>query len=149
MAKRSKPASKRGGAKKKKTPLASKSVKTASTAGGIDVVCSECYSDFLYVPKSSSSSLNCPACGHTGTVPESAEVQRLIMAKAAESKAFLTASIPAGLFLLVTIYYLYKLSSGSLDTGMNYGLLGGSVVLFLVTLIFSARFEKSRCEVYF
>ena len=148
MAKRRKPAGKRGGAKK--TPLAGKSkAKAASTSGGIDVVCSECYSDFLYVPSSSNSQLSCPACGHTGTTPETAEVQRLVMAKAAESKALLTAIIPGVLFIVVLAYYLLQLNSGPLGSGMNYGLMGASVVLFLVTIIFAARFEKSRCEVYF
>ena len=48
MAKRRKPA-KRGGSAKK-TPMANKSkAKAASTAGGVAVVCSECYSDFLYM----------------------------------------------------------------------------------------------------
>ena len=148
MAKRKKPATKRGGTKK--TPLASKSkAKAPSTAGGMSVVCSECYSDFLYISKSSASQLSCPACGHTGTTPDASEVQRLVMAKAAESKAFITAVIPGALFTLVLFYYLLQLNGGDLSSGLNYGLLGTSVVLFLVTVIFAARFEKSRCEVYF
>jgi hypothetical protein len=148
MAKRRKPA-KRGGSAKK-TPMANKSkAKAASTAGGVAVVCSECYSDFLYMPKSSSSQLTCPACGHTGSTPDTAEVQRMVMAKAAESKAFMTAAIPGVLFVAVVLYYLLQLNGGDVSSGLNYGLLGASVVLFLVTIIFAARFEKSRCEVYF
>ena len=73
----------------------------------------------------------------------------MVMAKAAESKALLTAIIPGVLFIAVLAYYLLQLNSGPLGSGMNYGLMGASVVLFLVTIIFAARFEKSRCEVYF
>ena len=148
MAKRKKPAKR--GAAAKKTPMAKKSkAKAPSTAGGIGVVCSECYSDFLYVQKSSGNQLTCPACGHTGVTPDVAEVQRMVMAKATESKDYLTAVVPGVLFVLVVLYYLLQLNGGSLSSGLNYGLLGASVVLFLVTVIFAARYEKSRCEVYF
>ena len=148
MAKRRKPA-KRGGSAKK-TPMASKSkAGAASTAGGVNVVCSECYSDFLFISKSSNSQLTCPACGHTGSTPDAGEVQRMVMAKASESKAFMTAVVPGALFVIVVLYYLLQLNGGELSSGLNYGLLGASVVLFLVTIIFAARYEKSRCEVYF
>ena len=73
----------------------------------------------------------------------------MVMAKATESKAYLTAVVPGVLFVLVVLYYLLQLNGGSLSSGLNYGLLGASVVLFLVTIIFAARYEKSRCEVYF
>ncbi|MGB1397964.1 MAG: hypothetical protein ACPG7R_09010, partial [Planctomycetota bacterium] len=119
MAKRKKPAKR--GAAAKKTPMAKKSkAKAPSTAGGIGVVCSECYSDFLYVQKSSGNQLTCPACGHTGITPDGAEVQRMVMAKATESKAYLTAVVPGVLFVLVVLYYLLQLNDGSLSSGLNY-----------------------------
>ena len=73
----------------------------------------------------------------------------MVMAKATESKAMMTAVIPGVLFIAVTLYYLQALNSGPLGAGLNYGLIGAAVVLFLETLFFAARFEKSRCEIYF
>ncbi|NRA76304.1 MAG: hypothetical protein HRU16_10225 [Planctomycetes bacterium] len=150
MAKRSRTVGRKKGAAKKSKP---RLTRTPTPAGAIPVVCSECYSDFLYVTSSDSKSVSCPACGHGGSVPESAEIQRLELAKASEKKAFMTAVVPGLLFLLFGLFYFMQLNSaGSTDAlgpAMNYGLIGVTVLLFLITIIFAARYEKTRCEVYF
>ncbi|MDE0959338.1 MAG: hypothetical protein OSB09_01000 [Planctomycetota bacterium] len=153
MAKRSKPSArktKRGGSSKKNTP---KLVATAPTSGGIPVVCSECYSDFLFMQNSSSTSANCPICMHSGQVPDSGEIARISMAKASEKKALISASVPGILFILIGLIYLMQLNSAGSTTelgpALNYSLLGGTILFFLITLVFAARYEKSRSEIYF
>lgn len=75
------------------------------------------------------------------------------MAKASEKKAFISATIPGFLFIVVGLYYLVQLNStGSpeaLGAAMNYSLLGVTVLMFLITIVFAARYEKCRSEVYF
>ncbi len=150
MAKRSRGAGRKKGAAKKSKP---RLTHTPTPSGTIPVVCSECYTDFLYVTLSESKNVSCPACGHGGSVPEAGEVQRLEMAKASEKKAFLSAVVPGILFLLFGFFYFMQLNSaGSADAlgpTMNYGLIAVTVLLFLVTIVFAARYEKARCEVYF
>lgn len=153
MAKRTKPAARknrRGGSSKKNTP---KLVPAAPTSGGIPVVCSECYSDFLFMPNTSSTSANCPVCMHSGQVPDSGEVARISMAKATEQKALIAASVPGVLFVLIGLIYLMQLNSAGspaeLGPALNYSLLGGTILLFLITIVFAARYEKSRSEIYF
>jgi len=153
MAKRSRASTRKKGKGIKTNKIKPRIAKAPAPSDGIPVVCSECYSDFLYVSASQSTSVACLACGHTGMVPESAEIQRLEMAKAIEKKAFYTAVTPGVLFLIAGIYYFMQLNSAGspdkLGAAMNYGLIGVTVVLFLVTIVFAARYEKARCEVYF
>jgi hypothetical protein len=153
MAKRKRAAGRKKGAAQKTTKTKPRIAAAPAPSGGVPVVCSECYADFLYISQSKSTNLSCPSCGHSGTVPESAEVQRLEMAKASEKKAFYTAVIPGVLFLVVGLYYFLQLNSAGtasdLGAAMNYGLIGTTLVLFLVTIVFAARYEKARCEVYF
>lgn len=153
MAKRSKPAarkSRRGGSSKRSTP---KLPSAPPASGGIPVVCSECYSDFLFMPATSSTTASCPVCMHSGQVPDSSEVARIVMAKASEKKAFISATIPGFLFIVVGMYYLVQLNSAgspeALGAAMNYSLLGVTVLMFLITIVFAARYEKCRSEVYF
>jgi hypothetical protein len=150
MAKRSRGAGRKKGAAKKSKP---RLTRTPTPSGTIPVVCSECYTDFLYVMMSESKTVSCPACGHGGSVPEAGEIQRLDMAKAGEKKAFRSAIVPGSLFLLFGLFYFMQLNSaGSADAlgpAMNYGLIGVTVLLFLITIVFAARYEKARCEVYF
>lgn len=153
MAKRKKPAarkSRRGGSSKRSTPrLAS----APPASGGIPVVCSECYSDFIFLPATSSATASCPVCMHSGQIPDASEVARIGMAKASEKKAFISATIPGFLFLGIGMYYLTQLNSAgspeALGAAMNYSLLGGTMLMFLITIVFAARYEKCRSEVYF
>ncbi len=153
MAKRSRASSRKKGKAAKTNRTKPRIAKTPAPAGGIPVVCSECYSDFQYVTSSQATTVSCPACGHAGSVPENAEIQRLEMAKASEKKAYITAVIPGFLFLLVGFFYFLELNSAgsaeNLGAAMNYGLISVTAILFLVTVVFAARYEKARCEVYF
>ncbi len=153
MAKRKRAAGRKKSAAQKTTKTKPRLAAAPSPSGGVPVVCSECYTDFVYVSQSKSTNLACPACGHGGTVPDSGEIQRLEMAKASEKKAFYTAIIPGILFLIVGLYYFLQLNAAgtaaNLGAAMNYGLIGTTLVLFLVTIVFAARYEKARCEVYF
>ena len=152
MAKRSRASSRKKG-KATATKAKPRIAKASAPVGGIPVVCSECYTDFLYVMISEAKTVSCPACGHGGSVPEAGEIQRLDMAKVGEKKAFRSAIVPGSLFLLFGLFYFMQLNSaGSADAlgpTMNYGLIAVTVLLFLITIVFAARYEKARCEVYF
>ncbi len=153
MAKRRKPAAKKSGRGRSPKSSTPRLPSAPSTSGGIPVVCSECYSDFVFIPGSSATTANCPDCMHSGQVPESSELARIGMAKASEKKAFLAAVVPGILFVLVGMFYLIQLNGAgtqeALGSAMNYSLMGGTLLLFLITLVFAARYEKSRSEVYF
>jgi hypothetical protein len=90
---------------------------------------------------------------HSGQVPDSGEVARISMAKASEQKALIAASVPGVLFVLIGLFYMMQLNSAGspaeLGPALNYSLLGGTILLFLITLVFAARYEKSRSEIYF
>ena len=61
--------------------------------------------------------------------------------------------VPGVLFVVVGVIWMYLLNSkGSaeeLGAGLNYGLLGVTLILFIISLFGAVKYEASRYEVYF
>ena len=155
-------APKKGGAKspKAKSPKAAKrstprkaaaAPAPKSAKGGYEVICSECYSEFDFNPKTSAAQITCPVCMHVGEVAESTERNRFGSAKSSERSKFLAGLIPGMLMLGVGAFWVSKLNDTTeeLASGMNYGLLGATGVLFIITVFTAAKYEGARQEVYF
>ena len=135
---------------KRSTPRKSSAPAPKAAKGGYEVICSECYSEFDFNPGTSASQITCPVCMHVGEVAESTERNRFGSAKSSERSKFLAGLIPGMLMLGVGAYWISKLNgTEELGSGMNYGLLGATGVLFIITVFASAKYEGARQEVYF
>jgi len=138
---------------KSRTPKRTKSPSTPKVAGAYEVICSECYSDFDYNPQTSASQITCPVCMHVGQVAERDSQTRMQIAKGREKSKFLFGLIPGILMVIVGLIWISMISGNSngeeLSAGMNYGLLGTTLLLFIVTIFGVAKYESARHEVYF
>lgn len=121
--------------------------------GGYGVICSECYSDFEYDTKSSATQLTCPVCMHVGSTAERDQLARFQMAKGKEKSKFLSGLVPGILFVGTGLAWVYLLNAKGggeeLGAALNYGLLGATMILFLLTIFGAAKYESARHEVYF
>ena len=121
--------------------------------GGYEIICSECYSEFDFQPGTNASQITCPVCMHVGTVAERDDQARFQMAKGRERKKFLGSLVPGLLFVIVGLAWVLLLnqkgSGEELGVGMNYGLLGASMILLIITVWQGVKYEAARYEVYF
>ena len=153
-----KAAPRKGGAKGKspkssrpKSPRTQKAAAPQKAArGSYEVICSECYSEFDFNPGTSASQITCPVCMHVGQVADNTERTQFGFAKAKQSKSFRMGLIPGILMLVIGFFWLTKLNGPTeLDQTMNYGLLGGTLLMFLLTIFGTVKHESARAEVYF
>ena len=144
----------KGAARAKAVPIARKAAAAPKAIrGGYPVICSECYSDFDYDPKVSAAQITCPVCMHVGAVAEREDQTRFQLAKSRERQKFIAGLLPGILFLGVGFVWLFLLnragSGEELGPGLHYGLLGATVILFIITVFQGVKYEAARYEVYF
>ncbi len=137
----------------KSSPKAPRTASAPKIRGGYEVICSECYNDFDFNPSTTTSQVTCPICMHVGSVAEREDQARFQIAKGRERSKFLGGLIPGVLFLVVGLVWLFLLNregtAEQLGAGLNYGLLGAAMILLIITVFQSVKYEAARYEVYF
>jgi hypothetical protein len=153
---KSKSAPAKSGAAKSSSPKPAARPKAApapSVHGGYPVICSECYTDFVFNPKTTATQVTCPVCMHVGGVAERDAQAKFQIAKGRERKKFMGGLIPGVLFLATGLVWMFLLnragSAEALGAPQHYGLLGVTLILFITTVFQGVKYESARYEVYF
>ena len=142
----------------KKSPKSSPSKSRARSApaakagkGAYEVICSECYSEFDFNPGTSETNLTCPVCMHVGQVAEAGDRNRFAAVKSAQRSKLMSASIATILMMAVAIAWIAKLPTdgAEISQNLNYGLMGGTFLLLIVSIFTAVKYETARHEVYF
>ncbi len=115
-----------------------------------EIICSECYTDFSFNQASNESSITCPECLHTGNVAPKDVMSKIAIAKSSEAGNLMKAFIPGILFLLCGVVWITILNTQeTVSPGVNYGLLGGTLVLLIVAIAMGVKYEYNLHDVYF
>ncbi|MCI0652201.1 MAG: hypothetical protein L0Z55_09995 [Planctomycetes bacterium] len=155
MAKSRRPVGKKGGAGSKPRLTAAADAPLASAAlaraGGYEILCSECYSEFAFRGGAAEGQITCPDCLHVGSIADPESMSKILVAKRREKSALLLSLVPALLFLITAFAWIATVtySAQAPSQGANYTFSGLAAVFFFAMLAFGIKYESHRCDVYF
>jgi hypothetical protein len=114
-------------------------------------ICSECYEEFVVIPKPDLETIVCPECDHGAKAPSEEFLRKWTFHKKQESKKLIIAIIAFGIiFVLGLVWLLLMVNPTYKDSQeMHYAFLGIMIVMAAVVLYFGGTYEGNRYEAYF
>lgn len=140
-------------AAKGKSTGSMKAVRPAPRAGHefVPVVCSQCWEELVYDTGSGADAIVCPICEHAAGKPDDATLHHIADKRGQEKRSFMLAFV-FGMVAVVSYWawvFLMANPANAADDGTFYGPLGVAGLCTLLLLIFGAKHEGQRWEVYF
>jgi hypothetical protein len=117
----------------------------------VPVVCSECYEELVYDSGSAATEIVCPVCEHSAGKPDDATLHHISDKRRTEKKNFTLVFMMwfVGAVSLAGWVSLAQSPINAADDAMFYGPFGLGILMFLVTMILTFKYENSRWETYF
>lgn len=158
---------KQSGARKSGKRSGKQAAPAAPVAGGpvgpFPVICRECYEEFTLFPDREADVITCPTCGHGATRPNEDLLARIGLVKGQQESSARLAKIAFLIFIVgMGVFYAGLVrTAGSFEpveadqTGPWMAIanpmvgLGVALVGLLLSMIFAAKHEGRRVEIYF
>ena len=77
-------------------------------------------------------------------------MSKIAIAKSSESGNYVKAMIPGILFFVCGLAWMTALNGAeAFEPAINYALMGGTLILLILTVAMAVKYESNRHEVYF
>jgi hypothetical protein len=114
-------------------------------------ICSECYEEFVVVPKPGLDTIVCPECDHGSKAPSEEFMRKWTHHKGQENKKLIIAIAAFSTIIILGLVWMFLMVNPAYkeETGMHYAFVGIMVVLAVIVLYFGGTYEGRRYEAYF
>ncbi len=121
------------------------------SAGSIRLTCRECFEEWTLDPARAGEVIACPVCEHRAQAPSADLLHQVAVYGGIERKNLVLAAGGALLMVasMVGWVVLTSVPERANDSLQFFGPIGAAFLGFVMTIVFGAKYEKSRYETYF
>lgn len=119
--------------------------------GSIRLTCRECFEEWTLDPAKAGEVIACPVCEHRAQAPSDDLLHQVAVYGGIERKNLMLAAGGALLMVASMVGWVILTAepARAKDSLQFYGPIGSSFLGFVMTIVFGAKYEKSRYETYF